>query len=150
MRSIDPFYYGRSNAPPCDNISADEFRRFFDDKVAGVLSATADAPPPSFQSTSPGALLHAFQPVSVSDVVTAVRALPDKSCSLDVLPTRLLKAVIDTIAPFVTELFNCSLLSGRVPVVFKAAYVTPRILTYLFTTTQSVIFHLLAKCTSIC
>ena len=59
--------------------------------------------------------------------MTAVRALPDKSCSLDVLPTRLLKAVIDTMAPFVTELFNRSLLSGWVPEVFKAAYVTPRI-----------------------
>ena len=65
--------------------------------------------------------------MSVSDVVTTVRALPDKSCSLDVLPTRLLKAVIDTIAPFVSELFNRSLLSGRIPEVFKAAYVTPRI-----------------------
>ena len=60
-------------------------------------------------------------------MVTAVRALPDKSCSLDVLPTRLLKAVIDTIAPFITELFNRSLSSGRVPEMFKAAYVTPRI-----------------------
>jgi len=40
----------------------------------------------------------------MSDVVTAVRALPDKSCSMDVLPTQLLKAVIDTIAPFFTEL----------------------------------------------
>jgi len=57
-------------------------------------------------------------------VVTTVRALPGKSCSLDVLPTRLLKVVIDTIAPFITELFNRSLSSGRVPEVFKAAYVT--------------------------
>ena len=125
-RSIDALL-GRGSAPPSNDISADEFHRFFDDKVARVRSATADAPPPSFQSTSPGAPLHAFQPVSVSDVVTAVRALPDRSCSLDVLPTRLLKTVIDTIAPFVTELFNRSLLNGRVPEVFKGAYVTPRI-----------------------
>ena len=92
-----------------------------------MRSATADAPSPSFQTTSPVEPLLAFQPLIVSDVVTAVRALPDKSCSLDVLPTRLLKAVIDTIAPFITELFNRSLSSGRVPEVFKAAYVTPRI-----------------------
>jgi len=44
-----------------------------------------------------------------------------------VLPTRLLKAVIGTIAPFITEQFNRSLSSGRVPEMFKAAYVTPRI-----------------------
>ena len=65
--------------------------------------------------------------MSVSDVVTAVRALPDKSCSLDVLLTRLLKAVIDTIAPFITELFNPSLSCRRVPEMFKTAYVMPRI-----------------------
>ena len=104
-RSIDVLL-GRSSAAPCDDISADEFHRFFDDKVAGVRSATADSPPVSFQTMSPVAPLDAFQPVSASDVVTTVRALPDKSCSLDVLPTRLLKAVIDTIAPFVTELFT--------------------------------------------
>jgi len=34
---------------------------------------------------------------------------------------------IDTTAPFITELFNRSLSSGRVPEMFKAAYVTPRI-----------------------
>jgi len=32
---------------------------------------------------------------------------------------------IDTTAPFITELFNRSLSSGRVPEMFKAAYVTP-------------------------
>jgi len=79
---------------------------------------------------SPVEPLLAFQPVSVSYVVTAVRALPDKSCSLDVLPTRLLKAVIDTIAPFITELFNPSLSCRRVPEMFKTAYVTPRISGY--------------------
>jgi len=125
-RSIDALL-GRGCAPPCGDVSADEFHRFFDDKVAGVRSATADASPPSFQWTSPAAPLHEFQPLSVGDVVTTVRALPDKSCSLDTLPTRLLKAGISTIAPFLTELFNCSLLCGQVPEVFKPAYVTPRI-----------------------
>jgi len=118
-RSIDALL-GRGNPAT--------IHQFFDDKVAGVRSSTADAPSPSFQATSPVEPLLAFQPVSVSDVVTAVRALPDKFCSLDVLPTRLLKAVIDTIASFITELFNRSLSSGReLPEMFKAAYVTPRI-----------------------
>jgi len=64
-------------------------------------------------------------------VVTAVSALPDKSCSLDVLPTQLLKAVIDTIAPFITELFNRSLLCGQVPEVYNAALDTIIVLIYL-------------------
>ena len=36
-----------------------------------------------------------------------------------------LKAVLDVIAPFLTELFNRSLPNGVVPEVFKAAYITP-------------------------
>ena len=64
---------------------------FFDDKVAGVRSATADAPPPSFLPTSRGASFHQFQPVTVEEVIAAVRALPDKSCALDPLPTAQLK-----------------------------------------------------------
>ena len=52
---------------------------------------------------------------------------PDKSCSPDVLPTQLLKAVIDTITPFVTKLFNHSLLSGQIPEVLRATYLMPHI-----------------------
>ena len=52
-------------------------------------------------------------------------ALYHKSCALDPLPTVQLKAVVDIIAPFLTELFNRSLSSGFVPDVFKAAYITP-------------------------
>jgi len=63
--------------------------------------------------------------VTVDEVTAAVRALPDKSCALDPLPTAQLKAVVDIIAPFLTELFNRPLASGFVPEVFKAAYITP-------------------------
>ena len=46
-------------------------------------------------------------------------------CALDPLPTAQLKAVIDVIAPFLTDLFNKSLSTGRVPGAFKAEYITP-------------------------
>ena len=41
------------------------------------------------------------------------------------MPTRMLKCNIDLLAPFLTELFNCSLALGSVPDVFKAAFITP-------------------------
>jgi len=125
-RSIDALL-GRGRIPPLDGVGAERFQRYFDDKVAGVRSATADAPPPSFSSTSSVAPFQQFQPVTVDDVIAAVHALPDKSCALDPLPTSFLKTVVDVIAPFLTELFNRSLSSGSVPDVFKAAYITPRL-----------------------
>ena len=42
--------------------------------------------------------------------------------------TRVLKSnVVDLLAPFLAELFNRSLSLGSVPVIFKAAYITPRL-----------------------
>ena len=62
--------------------------------------------------------------MTVDDIVTAVRQLPDKQCVSDPMPTRLLKENIDVLAPFLTEFFNRSLSLGAVPVRFKAAYIS--------------------------
>ncbi len=40
------------------------------------------------------------------------------SCINDPLPTRMLKENVDVLAPFIVELFNCSLSQGMVPAVF--------------------------------
>jgi len=45
----------------------------------------------------------------------------------DMLPTRVLKSNVDLLEPFLTELFNRSLSLGSVPVILKAAYITPRL-----------------------
>jgi len=115
----------RGRVPSPDDIDADHFHRYFDE-VAGVRSATADDPPPSFPPTSQASFCQ-FQSVTADDVTAAVRALPDKSCALDPLPTAQLKAVVDLIAPFLAHMFNKSLMSGSVPEVFKSAFITPRL-----------------------
>jgi hypothetical protein len=66
-----------------------------------------------------------FRSVGVGDVITAVRALPDKQCLSDPLTARLLKENADVLAPYITVLFNRSLSSGSVPSTFKDAYITP-------------------------
>ena len=54
-----------------------------------------------------------------------IRALPDKQCSSDPLPTWLLKTNVDLLAPFLCHLFCHSLEHGVVPSRMKAAYITP-------------------------
>jgi len=78
---------------------------FFDAKVAVVQAATVDAPPPTFTPVPSGCSFSQFRSVGIGDVITAVRALPDK--------------------PFITVLFNRSLSSGFVPSTFEDAYITP-------------------------
>ena len=89
--------------------------------------ASNDAPPPDYTPVRPGCSLADFRLVTVDDVVSAVRALSDKQCASDALPTRLLKDNIAILAPFLTELFNRSLSTDCVPAAFREAYITPRL-----------------------
>jgi len=114
----------RGKTPLPADIVAAQFHNFFDDKVAGVRSTTSDVPPPSFSPNLSTASFSQFQSVTVNDVIAAVRSLPDKTCALEPLPTTHLKAVVGVTAPFLTSLFNKSLLSGCVPEAFKVAYIT--------------------------
>ena len=88
------------------DISANDFHRFFDDKVAGVRASTSGESPPSFSSAPSGCSRFRFLPLSVEDVIAAVRQLPDKHCISDPMPTSLLKENIHVLAPFLTFLFN--------------------------------------------
>ena len=49
---------------------------FFDDKVAAVRAATANADAPHFTPVPAGCVLNEFVPVTPADVVTLIKALP--------------------------------------------------------------------------
>ena len=123
-RSVDTLL-GRGRVPTSLSISADTMHTFFDAKVAGVRASTNDSTPPTYNDDPPGHSLTDFMQLSNDDVIAAVQRLPDKQCASDLLPTSLLKKNVDLLAPFLTELFNRSLMQGIVPSVFKTAYITP-------------------------
>ena len=123
-RSIDTLM-GLRHASITGAVSADDMHHFFDMKVAGVRTSTTDAPSPSFTAAPLGCVLRVFRPLTVIDVVAAVRALPDKECMFDPLPTHVFKHNVDVMAPFLVEVMNRSLVLGVVPSVFKSAYITP-------------------------
>jgi len=61
---------------------------------------------PQFTAAPVGCELHVFSAVISDDVAAMVRALPGKQCSSDPLPTRLLKANVDILTPFLSHLFS--------------------------------------------
>jgi hypothetical protein len=123
-KSIDTIM-GRGQTPTTHVISADTFHNFFDDKVSKVRASTIDAPAPVITVAQSINKFAVFQCLTISDVMNIIKALPDKQCESDPLPTHLLKDCSDILAPFVCELFNRSLSSGQVPAMFKLAYITP-------------------------
>ena len=126
INRIDSFneIMGRGRSATTE-IDASTLHNFFDKKIADVRAATAGAAPPVFSPAPPGCELRLFSPVTEDDVVKLVLSLPDKQCSSDPLPTRLLKANIDLLAPFLCRLFCWSLENGCVPLTLKSAYITP-------------------------
>ena len=72
-RSFDALL-GSGKTPLPADIDVAQFRRFFDDKVAGVRSTTSDVPPLSFSPNLFTASFSQFQSVTVDDVIAAVRA----------------------------------------------------------------------------
>ena len=122
-RSFDRLL-GRGRDPSAD-VDAAVLHRFFDDKVAGVRAATANAAAPQFTPAPVGCELRLFSPVTSDDVIAMVRALPEKQCSSDPQPTRLLKAHVDILSPFLSHLLSWSLQRGVVPANMKSAFVTP-------------------------
>jgi len=101
------------------------FDLLFADKVARVRATTSDAPPPTFSRVRPGTSFCSFSPLTTDDVMDAIRRLPDKQSAADPIPTSVLKQIADVIAPFIVEMFNCSLSEGHFPAVFKEAFITP-------------------------
>ena len=69
--------------------------------------------------------IHHFEHVSEDLVSRILRKSPSKSCSLDAIPTNLLKDSTNIILPNITKLFNISLVSGVFPDQFKKAIIRP-------------------------
>ena len=107
------------------SIDIEIINQFFADKVTNVRLSTDNTPPPTFTHAAAGLTLNEFGKLSVDDVTSSVRQLPDNNSAADPIPTFVLKQTIDLLAPFVAELFNRSLAAGHFPGRFKDAFITP-------------------------
>ena len=66
-----------------------------------------------------------FERTSVDEVERIVKAMKNKSCSLDPMPTWLLKECLNHICPFITQIINSSFDGADVPSELKQALVRP-------------------------
>ena len=108
---------------------ASSFLNFFNDKISNLCSSIplcadrfdfADNP-----TVSPPPQLSSFHPVTEHEVRNIILRSTDSSCSLDLIPTKLLKSCITSLTPPITHLINLSLKEGSFQTSFKHAVVTP-------------------------
>jgi len=88
------------------------------------MAATAGQPAPTLDNSAP-ASLSSFHPCSESDVRRIVMSSPAKTCSLDPVPTFLVREFIDLLLPYITRMVNASLSQRRLPDFQKHAVVLP-------------------------
>ena len=104
--------------------TADGFATFFVRKVEGVRSDTAGLPPPPVLAPATSSLAS-FRPCTQTEIRRIIMTSPVKSCSLDPVPTFLVREYVDVLLPYITKMVNASLSQGRLPVSQKHAIVTP-------------------------
>ena len=104
--------------------TAEAFLQFFDSKVQSVRASTDGHPPAEVRATT-AASFRGFRACSAEDVRRIVMGSPTKSCTLDPIPTFMLKESIDALLPFLTAMCNASLSEGSLPQSQKHAIVTP-------------------------
>ena len=71
--------------------------------------------------------LDSFSLYSSDEVRNVIISMPDKSCSLDPLPMSVLKEFLPELLPILTEMCNCSLREGFLPLNQRHAIVIPNL-----------------------
>ena len=107
-----------------DNQLAEDFAKFFMNKVQTIRDNLADHPlykpkPTNIQK------LDTFKNLSTEDVRKLINKMKTKSCELDVLPTYILKEMLDHLLPTITKIINMSLMQGVFIDKWKNALVRP-------------------------
>src|ERR1700761_201822 len=114
-----PFSIPSSNLPSA-------FLNFFNDKIVRLRSSiTSTTSSPHILPPSPPPPLNCFFPATNEEVRKLILSSNNSTCSLDVLPTWLIKSCIEALLPPLTTLLNLCLTEGSFPSSFKHALVTP-------------------------
>ena len=108
---------------------ANDFSDFFKQKINKIqneLQSSRQHDNASFHDqTKDIPPLNDLQPVSEEEMKEIVLKSKSKSCSLDPIPTTLLKSCLDVLLPILCKITNLSMSSSCVPFCFKQDIVTP-------------------------
>ena len=94
-------------------------------KIQSKLNSDDQQLDSEVDTSNPVNELFAFDTATEEEIEKIIKASPTKSCSLDAIPTFLLKQCLDVLLPCLTMIVNQSLSSASVPVALKQAMVTP-------------------------
>jgi hypothetical protein len=107
---------------------ANKFADYFVTKIDNIRSSIASQRSQPDQGHSAPEVQHvltSYTPVSDSDTLKLLNNMKPKSCSMDPIPTWLVKDCKQNLVPILTSIINISLSSGVFPSQLKQATITP-------------------------
>ena len=109
-------------------VLVEDFNDFFIGKIQSIRDELQDTVNHSMQPQR-RTLAYEFTmtPVSCSTVKNTIQSLSNKTCSLDPIPTFVIKNYADSISPIITNIVNQSLIAGEFPSLLKLSHVRPRL-----------------------
>ena len=101
------------------DILADDLATFFSQKVNSIRAAKASDPAPVLNTRTSTSRLSLFEPVTTDEVRCLLRTVPAKHCSLDPVPTWLVKKLTKDIIPVICHLHSsavvCPMIRNLLP-----------------------------------
>ena len=128
FQCVDEFLYKSKVSALPTNIPAEnlpnEFSNFFLKKIADIQINFTTEEDNCTQSSCQDQLNY-FAEATPEEIRNIIIKSPSKSCTLDAIPTFLLKECLDEVIHIITAIINASLKTAKVPQLFKQAVVTP-------------------------
>ena len=84
----------------------DKFCKFFLDKIEKIQNIFTMREDECLRNSSPQHHLHEFDPATSEEIRKITLKSPTKSCTLDPIPTFLLKDCLDEVLPIITAIRN--------------------------------------------
>ncbi|KAE8283704.1 hypothetical protein D5F01_LYC19107 [Larimichthys crocea] len=117
--------------PEINEEYCNKFMVFFKNKINSIRSGLSGFSTPPAMTTEPQIVisqpLNSFPYVGLPDVENIIRRMKLSTCTLDPLPTSLVKDNLSAISPLITKLINLSLQTVFVPAALKSAIIRPRL-----------------------
>ena len=131
---IDKVLHKKNQSVLPDHTSCQElaetFLKYFSDKVTKLRATLDDSQIAGSQQVTDvrtSFVFDHFTEVSEEEIQKIISKSPSKSCTLDPVPTTILKQFQSSLLPLITKIVNASLREARFPQEMKHAIVTPLI-----------------------
>src|SRR5215469_17038929 len=114
-----------SFSPPLSQLPS-AFLNLFNGKISRLRTSLKPIlSTPHISPPVPPPILTNFAPTTIDEVRRIILSSPGSSCSLDIIPTFLLKSCLEALLPPITTFLNLCLDGSSFPTLLKHAMVTP-------------------------